>query len=309
MPHARRPRPACPTRLVTQLPQPAGDHQWPRARCPRRHLRLRSRPTPGHAPLPVPCAQAGTVDLPRSRPRYGPALPTPTPRSLPSNRLRGLIDKTPTHAGKLAPVGCPGPSRPPPRPAHRRTAWPPPHRLPRRAHPQPGHRLADRTRPPLAPHHQPLPAHHQQRATDNRNRPMHAVTFRMLFPAGHHTQPAAYRPALRRSPPHRRPCPAHAHLRNLHEHRHDPPRSHPPRTRPTRPRPSVTIRTIRAQPSHTRQRSLDVIGPTVSVTDRDDIPLGLHDPRACRGLRQCSTCQRWVSCTRPPGSGTRSRTR
>jgi aminoglycoside phosphotransferase len=55
-----------------------------------------------------------------------------------------------------------------------------------------------------------------------------------------------------------------------------------------------------------RRHRTDSLG-RVEVTDRDDMPLGLHDPRAeARRTEAVLDRQRSVACTRPPGSGTRS---
>jgi hypothetical protein len=57
--------------------------------------------------------------------------------------------------------------------------------------------------------------------------------------------------------------------------------------------------------------SLDVIGPTVSITSRPPtamtchLDFTIHVPRP-GGPRLCSIRQRSVLCTRPPGIGTRS---
>jgi hypothetical protein len=55
-----------------------------------------------------------------------------------------------------------------------------------------------------------------------------------------------------------------------------------------------------------RRHRTDSLG-RVEVTERDDMPLGLHDPRAeARRTDAVLDPSGSVACTRPPGSGTRS---
>ena len=82
------------------------------------------------------------------------------------------------------------------------------------------------------------------------------------------------------------------------------PRSRVARDRPPNPRPSVHSPAFGAYEEMAQSRlSLVASRSPTATTCR----LTYRSTPRPGGLRQCSTCQRLVSCTRPPGSGTVSR--